>query len=62
MLRQAFAGLESGVILDHLGDVQAARGAQGQAAESWRRALEQDDLTDDQRASVERKLAPPAPQ
>jgi len=56
VLRRALAQRENGETLDHLGEVQTARGKGTEAAASWRRALGFDDLNCEQRAAVERKL------
>jgi Tfp pilus assembly protein PilF len=43
-------------ILDHLGDVEMARGRKSEARDAWRRAVERDDATSELRARVQQKL------
>ncbi|PYQ18506.1 MAG: hypothetical protein DMF79_14820, partial [Acidobacteria bacterium] len=56
-LRKAIGQGADAVMLDHLGDVLAARGAREEAIASWREALEQEDISDELRGSIEAKLA-----
>lgn len=57
-LRRALEGSpENSVMLDHLGELLAARGSQAAALAAWRRALEQEDLSDSLRAKIEAKLS-----
>jgi tetratricopeptide (TPR) repeat protein len=58
-LREAVDQGGGPVVLDHLGDVLRARGAQDEAKQVWRRALDRSDTSAELKASLERKLAAP---
>jgi len=56
ILRESLRQREDADVLEHLGDVLAARGQKAAAQETWRRALDHPDVAEERVAELRRKL------